>query len=329
MGYSREVMDGAFAALAARRSAAEATRAAHRIEAVNKVPEIARLEYQLAQTVSELAKAIGMGDDTENFMRTLSQKNMEIQNRIHTLLEQNGYPADYLDFHFTCTKCEDTGYIGGLPCQCLQNTLREFALQKLGTNCRSGECRFGNFNTAYYPTETDEEYGVSPRRRMEQVFNYCKSYAEDFDRDSESLYLYGATGLGKTHLTLAIAAEVTQKGYQVVYDSASNLLRRLEKEHFGSSRGNEYAGAEDEILNCDLLIMDDLGSEFSTQFTVSAIYNIINTRLNRQKPVIISTNLDIRELEQKYTQRVASRVMGSYRALLFMGKDIRQIKSKE
>lgn len=329
MSYSREVIDLALAELNARRKAAVDAQAAHRNEAVSKVPEIKKAEHQLAATASQLVKAIGMGEETEVFMKTLSQKNLAIQSRIHELLEQNGYPADYLDFHFTCPKCDDTGYISGVPCQCFQTLLKQIALNKLGSVSRSGECSFGNFNTDYYPAEVDEEYGVSPRRHMEQVYQYCRCYAEDFDRESENLYLYGETGLGKTHLTLAIAAQVTNAGYQVIYDSASNLLRRLEKERFSSGKDNEFSGAEDEILNCDLLIIDDLGSEFTTQFTVSAVYNIINTRLNCRKPVIISTNLDIRDLEQKYTKRVASRVLGNYRALLFMGRDIRQIKSKE
>ena len=135
--------------------------------------------------------------------------------------------------------------------------------------------------------------------------------------------MHGATGLGKTHLSLAIANEVTKKGFQVVYDTAQNIFSSLEKEKF--SYNNSY-DRENEILGCDLLIIDDLGSEFITNFTTAALYNIINTRINRSKPVIISTNLTETELEDKYTQRVTSRIIGNYVSLLFLGKDIRQLK---
>ena len=160
---------------------------------------------------------------------------------------------------------------------------------------------------------------------MSEILEYCKCYAEDFSPDSESLYMHGATGLGKTHLSLAIANVVAEKGFRVIYDSAQNLLSSLEKEKFSYSNSGER---EKEVLECDLLIIDDLGSEFSTQFTTAAVYNIVNTRNNRSKPVIISTNLTDTELEAKYSQRITSRIIGEYVSLLFIGRDIRQLKNK-
>jgi DNA replication protein DnaC len=158
------------------------------------------------------------------------------------------------------------------------------------------------------------------------VLEYCKNYAEDFGTDSESLYLHGATGLGKTHISLAIANTVAEKGYSVIYDTAQNILSSLEREKFGHNNNGER---EKEILECDLLIIDDLGSEFSTQFTVAAIYNIINTRLLSSKPTIISTNLSIDELTDRYTPRVTSRIVGCYTIKQFKGSDIRQQKRIE
>ena len=157
---------------------------------------------------------------------------------------------------------------------------------------------------------------------MREIFEYCRCYADDFGKCSDSLFMHGATGLGKTHLSLAIANVVVEKGFEVIYGSAQNLLSSLEREKFGGGSGE----MEKELLDCDLLIIDDLGSEFSTQFTVACIYNIINTRINLGKPVIISTNLTGEELEAKYTQRITSRIIGSYVSLLFIGKDIRQLK---
>ena len=164
---------------------------------------------------------------------------------------------------------------------------------------------------------------------MKEILDFCRDYAADFATDSPSLLLYGATGLGKTHLSLAIASEAVKKGYGVIYGSAQNLMSRLEKEHFSSGRNSEYEGSEQALLECDLLIIDDLGAEFSTQFTVAELYNIINTRIMSRLPVIISTNLTPDGLEQKYTQRITSRIIGNYITLYLCGKDIRQIKNTE
>ena len=249
--------------------------------------------------------------------------NEALQKAIRSTLVENGYPENYLDTPYTCKKCEDTGFVGGYACECRIQILKDIAKDSLASVSPSANCTFSNFNLDFYPLPADNTTGVSPRKRMSEIFEYCKCYAEDFGTDSESLYLHGATGLGKTHLSLAIANTVAENGFRVIYDSAQNILSSLEREKFSHNNSGER---EKEILDCDLLIIDDLGSEFSTQFTVAAVYNIINTRLNRSKPVIISTNLTKNELEAKYTQRVTSRIIGGYTSLLFLGKDIRQIK---
>ena len=157
-------------------------------------------------------------------------------------------------------------------------------------------------------------------------YRYCKNYADNFSLKSPSLILYGATGLGKTHLSLAIAGEVIGKGFGVIYGSAQNLLNRLENEKFG--RSGQDGDTLSLLLECDLLILDDLGAEFSTAFTLSAIYNIINSRMLASLPTIISTNLEPGELDKKYDQRIASRILGSFTPVYFCGRDIRQLKIK-
>ena len=159
---------------------------------------------------------------------------------------------------------------------------------------------------------------------MENVLEYCQDWARYFTRKSQGLIMLGKTGLGKTHLSLAIAGTVIDRGYNVYYGSVPNIMNKLEKEHFGRNPSDE--NLLDELCECDLLILDDLGAEFSTQFTVSCIYNIINSRILSGKPTIISTNLTPNELEDKYTQRITSRIIGSYVSLKFMGRDIRQIR---
>lgn len=323
MSYGKEALLKATQIIEGRRSKAQRIQLAHHMEVTDKIPEISKYESKLAETGLAVVKAFGMGKDAQDYIRQLSEMNEALQKVIRATLAENGYPENYLDTPYTCKKCEDTGFVGGYVCECRIQILKDIAKNSLASVSPSANCTFSNFNLDFYPLPADSATGVSPRKRMSEIFEYCKCYAEDFGTDSESLYLHGATGLGKTHLSLAIANTVAENGFRVIYDSAQNILSSLEREKFSHNNSGER---EKEILDCDLLIIDDLGSEFSTQFTVAAVYNIINTRLNRSKPVIISTNLTKNELEAKYTQRVTSRIIGGYTSLLFLGKDIRQIK---
>ena len=323
MSYGKETLLKATQILESRRSKAQRIQLANHMEVTDKIPEIPKYEAKLAETGLAVVKAFGMGKDAQDYIKQLAEMNDALQKVIRATLVENGYPENYLDTPYTCKKCEDTGFVGGYACECRIKILKEIAKDSLASVSPCADCTFDNFNLDFYPIPNDSVTGVSPRKRMGEIFEYCKCYAEDFDTDSESLYFHGATGLGKTHLSLAIANTVAENGFRVIYDSAQNILSSLEREKFSNNNTGER---EKEILDCDLLIIDDLGSEFSTQFTVAAVYNIINTRLNRSKPVIISTNLTKNELEAKYTQRVTSRIIGGYTSLLFMGKDIRQIK---
>lgn len=323
MSYSSKSLSKATQILSERRARAQKIREERHNEIIKLIPDIAKYEAQLSSSGLAVIKAFGMGNDAQKYIDDLSRVNLTIQKAIGNLLESKGYPRDYLLTPYTCKKCEDTGFVDGYFCECRKEILKNISKEELSSVSPSRECRFDNFDLNYYPLPSDSRVGVSPRNRMNEIFNYCKAYAEDFDEESGSLYFYGATGLGKTHLSLAIANTVTEKGYNVIYDSAQNILSSLEREKFG---GLSAGKREKELLDCDLLIIDDLGSEFSTQFTVAAIYNIINTRINTSKPVIISTNLNEKELEEKYTQRIASRIIGNYVSILFLGNDIRQLK---
>jgi DNA replication protein DnaC len=170
---------------------------------------------------------------------------------------------------------------------------------------------------------TDSGIGINQREHMKNTYEYCRAYAENFTPDSEGLCMYGKTGLGKTHMSLAIANVVLDKGYDVYYGSIQSIMDKLEAEHFG--RLPREDSIKEDILTCDLLIIDDLGAEFATQFTNAELYNILNSRILSSLPTIISTNLEMSEIAEKYTQRVASRIMGSCMAIYFCGKDIRQM----
>ncbi len=322
MQINRDVYNKAKSLIDNRRSDAQRLALQRREECKARFPEIAKAYRIMAETASECVKALGLGGNAQDFINEISKQNLEAQETIKKTLKSAGLPEDYLKEHYVCKKCDDIGFVDGKMCDCFKNSIRQITYDSLCDRVPLEKFRFDNFSLDYYPDFYDEN-GIVPRNRMKNNFDYCTNYADDFNKSSGNILMYGNTGLGKTHLSLAIAGEVAKKGYTVIYGSAQNLLTNLENEKFG--RGIQV-GVEQSIQDCDLLIIDDLGAEFSTQFTVSAIYNILNTRLLMSKPTIISTNLTIKEIEDKYTQRIASRILGSFDMMAFAGKDVRVLK---
>ncbi len=221
-----------------------------------------------------------------------------------------------------CPACKDTGRVNGRFCECIKVRARALIAEELGGEMPLGSSTFESFSLNFYSDSA--ENGVNAKKRMTQILKSCTEFAKNFGKDSGNLVFLGGAGLGKTHLSLAIVNEVLAKGYEVVYSPAGALFDRLQKEHFA------YTGSEDfldTVLNCDLLVIDDLGTEFSTQFTASCVYNIINTRLLKNKSTILSTNLTPEEIAERYTPRIFSRLLGSYDFKAFAGSDIRQKKA--
>ena len=222
---------------------------------------------------------------------------------------------------YDCELCKDTGYIEGKLCECVKCEAKQIMLLELSKELPIAESTFEGFDLTLYPEELD---GTSPRKKMTQILKLCKEYVISFDpKCSENLLFLGSAGLGKTHLSLSIVSGVLQKGYDVIYGSAYNLFSAMENEHFVGRTNDSYMAATE----CDLLVIDDLGGEFVSPYIQSLLYNIVNTRLLCRKPTIISTNLSMAEIENRYTPRVSSRFLGSYNAKKFFGKDIRQIKA--
>lgn len=327
MGYSKDIYDLAMASLSERRSAA-LREAQYRREIISRqLPRAIAIEKEISKAGFQTARIIVTGGvDVKEQVEKLAAHNLALQKEFAELLASAGYPADYMEPHYVCEKCKDEGFIDGIMCSCLRERMEQEACQKLNRLSAMELCSFSNFKLDYYSTEEDAMGGI-PRRRMEAILRFCEDYAKHFGSFSPNILMTGATGLGKTHLSLSIAREVTAKGYGVVYGSAQNFMTQLEKEKFG--RAEEEEDSTKQLLECDLLILDDLGTEFITPFVSSAIYNILNTRLMTDKSTIISTNLSISEMESKYTERIVSRIIGGYRVLKFMGKDIRQIKRME
>lgn len=280
-----------------------------------KIPGFREINENLSSTICELAKVVILkSPDAESQIEKIKQKNLESQKLKNDLIVSNGYPSDYLDTHYTCDICGDTGIFKGRRCRCFNEIVEKIKIEKFNENSSVKMCDFDDFSLFYYDGKDAEI--------MTRIFGYCKKYALNFSKNSESLFMCGETGLGKTHLSLSIAKEVIAKGYNVAYDSIINYLNEIDKERYGKSDKNTL----ETITSVDLLILDDLGAEVKNPFYHSTIYNIINTRINRNLPTIINSNLTNDDISERYDDRVASRIFGEYTYLRFAGNDIRQIK---
>ncbi|MDE6789865.1 MAG: ATP-binding protein [Ruminococcus sp.] len=284
-----------------------------RIQEINeKIPETREINSLLFNTGMEILKAIKNGGDVEKNVGKIKEKNLGLQKRLKYLLISNDYPEDYLDMHYICPKCSDTGYIDSSFCDCMNQLFGRLMAEQFNQNTSLELSHFEDFDLKYYQ---GEDY-----IRMQKILNFTRNYAENFTPGAESIMMSGNTGLGKTHLSLAIADSVIRKGIAVIYDSAINVLDSIENEHFSREHSRETL---DSVLGADLLILDDLGTEHESKFFVSMVYNIINTRLVRRKSTIISTNLSIRDISARYDGKVASRLLTEYTQLQFSGKDVR------
>ncbi len=322
MAYKRSVYIEARNRLSQRRKKAEEEQLARHSLAVIKCPELLDIESEMASYGAKVIKAVGMGADAKEYVERLSEKSLLVQEKRMALLTAAGYPEDYLDVKYTCPHCKDTGFREERYCQCHLKLIKEIAREEINKNAPLDKCTFESFRLKYYPDIVDKGLGVNQNEHMRSVYEVCREYANSFTLKNRSIFMTGMTGLGKTHLSLAIAGTVIDKGYNVIYESAQNLMDKLEREHF--SRFSDDSSFRDSVLECDLLIIDDLGCEFRTQFTKAEIYNIINTRYLRSLPTIINSNLSVNELGEEYHPRVASRIMGNYIPLMFCGNDIRQ-----
>lgn len=284
--------------------------------AYRSVPRLYEIDRLMNETGALIA-VTAISDDKSKLLK-LRDKSKALTAEKNIILEKFNVP----EARYECEACADSGYIHGKICDCIRREASRVILSELSKEMPLGECTFENFDLNFYSKEGDG-YAESPFKRMSRVYNVCREYVRSFEpNNSQNLLFLGDTGLGKTHLTLSIVYALAQKGYLPVYGSAENLFTLLETERF-SGEERTYNNA---ALNCDLLVIDDLGTEFSTNFTRTTLYNLINTRLLTKKPTIINTNLTIREIEERYTARVASRIIGNYDAYKFIGKDIRQLK---
>lgn len=319
MAYNETVVRAARERLEKRRREAESAATALRHSLCEQFPRLREIEREKAAAIPELTRAIL--DGTPDAAQDIRNRNLQLQEEMAAILRQAGCDRDNFEPRYTCARCGDTGYVNGAVCDCYRRLLQEEACRHLSGLSATRLTDFASMRLDYYDDLPDPKLGVSPRQHMSDIINYCRDYTACFTPHSDSLLLQGATGIGKTHLCLAIARGVTEQGYGVVYGSVQPLVRQLEAEHFGRAQGD----SEGQLVNCDLLVLDDLGMEFDTPFSRACLYNVINARLLEGKPTVISTNLSYTALQERYGDQIASRISGGFEPLLCVGRDIRQI----
>lgn len=282
--------------------------------------KINSIGFEIASNIFKLAKD---GVNIEDFIAKKRREIESLKMDKAAILTEKGYTVDYMDMKYKCDKCRDTGYIESKKCNCFkQKLINLYFKQSNLTNVLQRE-NFSTFNTDYYSTVKSETYGVSPLDNILEIKARCVDFCETFDNNNINLLFTGSTGLGKTFLCNCIAWEILRKGRSVVYNTSATLIDNIRNIKYGDSDKSKL----DYTLNCDLLIIDDLGTENITQSSQSEIFNILNERFLRRKKTIISTNLSLDELQVKYHQRIVSRILGNFDVNEFFGGDIRIIKN--
>ena len=315
MATNTQTVSNANDTLARRRQANSTLLLRRQQEVYAKLPQIEDMMYQITAlgadfTMAKLAK-------NEEGAAALRQQMLDIQQQRREMLVENGYTADYLDPVYTCNICKDKGFVDGKICSCLKQEIIKQRQNMLTSLSPAPKTTFEQFSLDYYP-DTDDANGINPRRQMQQIFAYCKKYAEGFDRSRRSILMLGNSGLGKTHLSCAIADQCVKNGFVVMYASSQSMFEQFETNRYDTQN------ALSDILDCDLFILDDLGTEYMTAHGLSLLYNIINTRMLNGLPCIFSTNLTSQKaLTAKYGEKIVSRLLGSCDTLYFVGEDIR------
>lgn len=329
MGYDKKLLAAARRELERERTARSEEWEARRRAVYAQQPRIRAIDRTLSQTAAQVLRAaLHTGGDPTDAIAQLREQNQALQAERAALLRGMGLAEDYLTEKPLCEKCGDTGYAGSATCECVKQRYAALLREQLSAVLPIRDQNFDHFCMDYYSTRPDARLGLSPRDNMEYNLDECKAYAANFGAHSPNLLLYGSTGLGKTFLSSCIAEAVAARGFSVAYDTAINIVAAYETIKFGNGDGEAAAERAARYERADLLIIDDMGTEMGTAFTVSALYNLINNRLMAGRPMIVNTNLSPDVLGQKYSPAVASRLLGEFVSLRFFGDDIRLIKKK-
>lgn len=326
MGYQPEIYRSIREEYEKKAGRAVALSEERRKELHEKIAGLSELDARLSGFGLRIMQEAMAGGDVANGIAKLREENLALQKERAELLQKNGYPADYSDVHYECNACFDTGFCGIEMCECMKKRLAQASLENSGMGALLRRQTFDNFSLEYYRSRSDDAL------LMKENLAKVKSYAETFgtpawqEKGEWNLLMIGGTGLGKTHLSSAVANCVAGNGYDVFYSSAVGMISAFESQRFGSGISAQGTIDPARFTECDLLILDDLGTEVVNQFTLSCLYDVINQRLNREKATIVSTNLTSGELRETYSDRITSRLLGEFRVILFRGEDVRKQK---
>jgi len=291
-----------------------------RLEISQKIPEVLDIERQIANLCINLS-VISFKDvkNREQNLKNLKEKITDLRIKKSELLTANGYPIDYVSRHYLCNKCKDTGYIGSKKCTCYKQKLVKLYYKDSHLNLILKNNNFENFNINYYSSTRTGEEPRSPRKNMEEkIIPFVMDYIKNFSSSNTNLLFYGNSGTGKTFLSNCIAKDLLDRGFLVVYRTADDIIQELKKIKFENN-----STLEDLLLNCDLLILDDLGTEQITDFSSTELFNLLNKKLLLNKKMLISSNYSLERLSRTYSERITSRLFGNFNLFKFYGEDIR------
>ena len=326
MGYHKESYRRIRSEYETKPFRAQAEAEARREEVYFKIPALREMDHRLSQVGLQVMNAALHSGNVDEEIARLRRENERINQERAALLAANGYPADYTEPHYECTLCNDSGFVGIKMCVCMKRQLAQASMELSGLSALIKKQSFENFSLDYYKKNTDEY------RVMEHNYRTVRRWAEQFELTESiesrppSLLFLGGTGLGKTHLSTSVAKVVIERGYDVFYNTAVGMMADFQQRRFGTSTVPAESENVPRYTECDLLIIDDLGTEVINQLTLSTLYTVIELRLNQSKPTIISTNLTSAELRKAYNDRITSRLMGQFLVLPFYGTDVRQQK---
>ena len=326
MRTKNELYQEALRTVALRRQTARALAQDAQAQAEAAIPALRHAEEEVRVRGIRCALAGAAGKDRTEAAAALA----DARQKLTALLAESGRPANALEPHFTCPKCQDTGSVNGRTCTCVHKVMQQLRRQEIEALSSLSISSFDTMKLEYYPSVADPEVGESIRTYMAEVLADLRDYAADFSPATrESLLLLGNAGLGKTHAALAIAGEVLRQNYDVIYVSCPDFFGKLEALHFGSDPNGEEEALFQTVSNADLLILDDLGTEFNSSFFLTNLYSLLNNRLGAKLPTIVTTNVtDGTLLEKLYTEKISSRLAG-FVQIKFFGNDIRVQKANE
>ncbi len=326
MAYSEQVRRAAADTLQRRRNRAKIRQEQTQRRLLAEIPALAENRQRVAALGVELLKLSLLQD--QSAMKEIQAQIDQLGLEQAAMLREAGYSADALELKPYCPKCGDTGTLpNGEKCDCVRALLQSLSLDEIARISPLGLSSFEDFSLDYYSAGIDAEYGMSPRENARDNLNRCREFAARFPAAGENLLLLGDAGLGKTHLALAIARKVLERGFDVIYCSAASVFRQIEKEHFD---GGHETATLDSLKRCELLVLDDLGAEFNGPFVTSALYDIINTRIIERRSTIYTSNIvEESDFMRRYGEKISSRLLGCCAILPFWGEDIRKLKAAQ